>query len=97
MSACISEWGEFSEHDCYQSEFVCERCWFEDTAKMRARITELESGRDQIATKLANHRATSTRCFSTGEYKNPVRQGYDRGLTEALALLGIDAQEVNRA
>lgn len=43
MSACISSFGEYSEHEYYQSEYVCERCGFEDTAKMLARITELEA------------------------------------------------------
>lgn len=61
------------------------------------RIAELEAGRDKIAEILARHRGTSTRNMRTGEYKNPVREGYDRGLTKALALLGVDAREADVA
>lgn len=59
---------------------------------LRARVAELEEARHQIAAKLGGHRGSSTRGLG-GQYKNPVRQGYDRGLTDALALLGIDMEE----
>lgn len=39
----------------------------------------------RIAAKLERHRTTSTRI--DGAYKNPVREGYDRGLSDALALI----------
>lgn len=50
--------------------------------------------RDQITAMLDKHRGSSTRNFVTGEYKNRARHGYDRALTEVLALLGVDATEV---
>lgn len=53
-----------------------------DTARLR-------TVRDELKTKLALHRGTSTRLIG-GEYKNPVRKGYDIALTEAIELL--DAQ-----
>lgn len=65
----------------------------DELEQAHARIAELEAARDQIATRLQRHRSSSTRNHSTGEYKNPVREGYDRGLTESLALLGVDAKE----
>lgn len=54
---------------------------------------ELSDVRDQLVAKLDKHRATSTRC--DGDYKNPVRKGYDRALTEVLGLLGVDATEAH--
>ncbi|MEV4127094.1 hypothetical protein [Nocardia sp. NPDC049707] len=48
-------------------------------------MSELAPLRAQIAAELDKHRATSTRCDD--DYKNPVRKGYDLGLTKALELI----------
>ncbi len=45
----------------------------------RAELEELQA---RLTKELATHRASSTR-MGDG-YKNPVREGYDRGLTHAL-------------
>lgn len=47
----------------------------------------VQRARNRIAELLAKHRGSSTRNLTTGEYKNPVREGYDRGLADALAVL----------
>ncbi|WP_327139389.1 hypothetical protein [Nocardia sp. NBC_01327] len=61
-----------------------------------ARVAELEQQavtfHDQMEHRLDNHRATSTR-LANGDYKNPVRQGYDRALTEVLAMLTAEAAD----
>jgi hypothetical protein len=44
--------------------------------------------RAQIASALDKHRRTSTMSdAATRTYKNPVRQGYDMGLTKALDMI----------
>jgi hypothetical protein len=45
---------------------------------------DLEALRDKLAKRLTEHRAISTRHMETGEYKNPVRKGYDIALTEVI-------------
>lgn len=50
----------------------------------------LQRARARIVHRLRDHRATSTQNIHTGQYKNPIREGYDRGLTAALAI--IDAE-----
>lgn len=50
----------------------------------------LQRARARIVETLRDHRATSTQNIHTRQYKNPIREGYDRGLTAALAI--IDAQ-----
>lgn len=52
----------------------------------------LDELRTQLLEKLALHRGGSPRWFD-GEYKTPVRKGYDVALVEVLALLGVDATE----
>lgn len=54
--------------------------------------TDLTRIRGAIVTKLERHRGTST-MDGHGGYKNPVREGYDKGLTDALALLDGDPDE----
>lgn len=44
----------------------------------------LEALREQFVKRLAEHRAISTRHMTTGEYKNPVRKGYDMALAEVI-------------
>jgi hypothetical protein len=48
-------------------------------------MSNLAALRAQIVAELERHRGTSTRCGD--EYKNPVRKGYDLGLTKALDMI----------
>lgn len=48
-------------------------------------MSDLATLRAQIAAELERHRGTSTRCGD--DYKNPVRKGYDLGLSKALDLI----------
>lgn len=43
---------------------------------------DLEALRERLMKTLLKHRSTSTRMGES--YKNPVREGYDRGLTHAI-------------
>lgn len=47
--------------------------------------------RDSVKAKLEHCLMTGTINSQTGEYKNPIRTGYDRAMTEVLTL--IDEQE----
>lgn len=51
----------------------------------RSADTRLAALRAQIAAELHKHRATSTRYGD--EYKNPVRKGYDMGLSKVLKII----------
>lgn len=57
----------------------------------REQITELEVRLrgfvEEIDRRLSKHRTSSTQNVTTGEYKNPVRKGYDMALTEVLDLM----------
>ncbi|MGW5519071.1 hypothetical protein [Nocardia africana] len=45
---------------------------------------DVEALRDKLTKALSDHRATSTRHMTTGEYKNPIREGFDHGLVHAI-------------
>lgn len=68
--------------------------WPEDRIMrlMAAELIEWRGLRARIATKLERHRVTSSR-IGGGQYKNPVREGYDRGLTDALAFIASITEE----
>jgi hypothetical protein len=59
----------------------------------------LRTGIDAIVKTLQEHRANSTRRYGgpwEGSYKNPVREGVDKGLCLALRLLGHEPPEERR-
>jgi hypothetical protein len=98
--------GRCSEHPCrkpdapYSADRWCDACIAQAALNAMADPAAAENlceGRDLIAAKLQKHREVSTRYVATGGYKNPVREGYDRGLTDALKMLGVDAAEPQQA
>ncbi|MEV2222774.1 hypothetical protein AB0E01_23190 [Nocardia vinacea] len=50
-------------------------------------MSDLQTLRAQVVAKRENCRTTATVNLRTGEYKNPIRQGYDRAMTEVLELV----------
>ena len=50
-----------------------------------SKAPSLREVRDRLAGQLAEHRCTST--MIGDRYSNPVRDGYDRGLTHAITLI----------
>lgn len=67
--------------------------WPEDRAMrlMAAELIEWRQLRTRITARLEKHRITSSRIGH--QYKNPVREGYDRGLTDALAFIASITEE----